>query len=531
MANPVPINKSSAPGVLRVGWFDTLSNWLTGMMLSNKDKTTGARYYLEQITPDQLEEAFRSDWIARKIISIPAWDSTREWRDWQAEQDQIETIEDVEREFNLQAKVREALVKARLYGGAGIIIGTQSGDTAQLLEPESIGEGGLLFLHVVTRHELSAGPLENDITSPYFGVPQWYTVNSLRSANKLMAAQRIHPSRVVRFVGNPAPSLVTAPEGWGDPVLWVVNDAVRSAGLTSQSIAQLIQEAKVDFIKVPELSNIFATQEATNKYVDRMSLINTMKSSTNAVLLDKDEEWDRTQITFGGMPDVLQTYLIVAAGAADIPATRLLGRSPAGMDATGDSDMRNYYDRIKSEQSLTIEPALQILDQCLQVHAFGALDEDIFYEWSSLWQMDEEQKAKIDKSKAEAAKIIVDTGLVPFEALAKGFQNMLIEEGTYPGIEAALQEAEAAGDLVGEPLPLMLAKAKPKPPQLPAPKAEAGAPVGEEEPAEEVAKKDDSFGKRLQQFKSMDERLAHIEDVLTQLAAKKRAKKKPTLKP
>jgi uncharacterized protein len=56
----------------------------------------------------------------------------------------------------VQAKVREALIKARLYGSAGIVIGTQRGDTAQPLEPERIGEGGLLFLHVVTRHELAA---------------------------------------------------------------------------------------------------------------------------------------------------------------------------------------------------------------------------------------------------------------------------------------------------------------------------------------------------------------------------------------
>jgi uncharacterized protein len=149
-----PLRQSSAPATPRVSWFDTLSNWLTGMMLSNKDKTTGARYFLEQITPDQLEEAYRSDWIARKIISIPAWDATREWRDWQAEQDQIEKIEEVEKQFNVQAKVREALIKARLYGSAGIVIGTQRGDTAH--EPERIGEGGLLFLHVVTRHELAA---------------------------------------------------------------------------------------------------------------------------------------------------------------------------------------------------------------------------------------------------------------------------------------------------------------------------------------------------------------------------------------
>jgi uncharacterized protein len=38
----------------------------------------------------------------------------------------------------------------------------------------------------------------------------------------------------------------------------------------------------------------------------------------------------------------------IVSGAADIPVTRLLGQSPAGMNATGTSDMKNYHDRIQS---------------------------------------------------------------------------------------------------------------------------------------------------------------------------------------
>lgn len=142
---------------------------------------------------------------------------------------------------------------------------------------------------------------------------------------------------------------------------------------------------------------------------------------------------------------------------------------------------------------------MRILDQCLLVHALGKVDEDIFYEWQSLWQMDETQKAAISKTNAEAAKIIVDSGLVPFEALAKGFQNQLVEDGTYPGIEAAIQESEAAGDFVGEPLQLTLAKEKPK--ALPPPKKPVTA-SGDTSTIEDL----------------VDARLARIEDALARLA-------------
>ena len=39
--------------------------------------------------------------------------------------------------------------------------------------------------------------------------------------------------------------------------------------------------------------------------------------------MDMNEEWDATQLTFTGMPEVMQMYLLIASGAADIPATRM----------------------------------------------------------------------------------------------------------------------------------------------------------------------------------------------------------------
>ena len=53
---------------------------------------------------------------------------------------------------------------------------------------------------------------------------------------------------------------------------------------------------------------------------------------------------------------MVRTFLQVAAGAADIPVTRLLGQSPAGLSATGDSDTRNYYDMIAARQELDLRP-------------------------------------------------------------------------------------------------------------------------------------------------------------------------------
>ena len=415
---------------------DTFTNFLSGLGVVGRDKLTAHRYTKQIWARDQLEASYQSDWIARKAITIPALDATREWRAWQAEQDQIELLEETEDRLRVRLKLQEALIKARLYGGCCLLIGVE-GNMASELDPETIGKDGLKFLHVLAPHQLNVQELVKDISDPYYGQPEFYELHD--EAGKF-GTVRIHPSRMIRLLGlDPPDPMVNY--GWGDPVLQMINDAVASAGTVAQSIAAMISEAKFDVVKIPGLTEIFSTTEGTTRLVKRFSEANVAKSVINAVVLDGEEEWQRIGVDFSGMPEVLQMYLQIAAGAADIPVTRFVGQSPAGLNATGDSDIRNYYDRIKSDQELRLQPALEKLDIAIQRSALGKFDPDVFYEWNPLWQMSEAEKAIVAKSKAETANLDAAAGLVPFDALVRGRCNQLIEDGTYPGLEAGIEEA------------------------------------------------------------------------------------------
>ena len=432
--------------------FDTFTNFLSGLGVFGRDKMTGSQYVTAIWTRDQLEAAYRSDWIARKAISIPAFDSTREWRNWQAEQDQIEKLEATEDRLQVQLKLQQGLTKARLYGGATILIGIE-GDMARELDPETIKKDGLKFLHVMAPHQLHVQELIRDIANPYYGQPEFYILRSDGGANvpdkQLLGEVKVHPSRMVRLMGLEPPDPMLN-SGWGDPLMQVIHDAVNASGMVMGSIATLITEAKFDVIKIPGLTEIFSTQKGTDKLIKRFSEANVAKSVVNAVVMDAEEDWQRIGVTFQGMPEILQLYLQVAAGAADIPATRFLGMSPAGLNSTGESDLQNYYDRIHADQVLRLSPALEKLDKAIQMSALGKYDEDVFYEWNPLWQMTEAEKADIAFKKAQSTSLDVNSGLIPFEALVKGKVNQLIEDGTYPGLEQAVQDAIDSMDQLPE---------------------------------------------------------------------------------
>lgn len=437
-------------------WIDSFSNFLAGFGLFGRDKSVSQQYYLNLLTPQQLEAAYRGDWLARKIVEVPAFDCTRAWRSWVAEQDQIEQLERTEQEFGLQHKLLSGLTKARLYGGAALIIGVDQGDWGSELDVDKVGKGDLKFVHVVDRWHLAAGPLVREITNSYFGQPAWYMRANvplppqIGNVQELEAAMQglppgsviyIHPSRIVRLIGCDYPSMDHAPDPWGDSVLQIVDNAVKNAGLVASSVSAAIGELKFDVIKIKGLSAMMETSEGAKKLVDRFSNANAAKSVVNSVMLDKEEEWERRELRLTNMDRVLMGYLTIACGAADIPATRLLGRSPEGMDATGDSDTRNYYDRLAADQTVRLTPAMSRLDDILIRHTFGDRDPDIHYHWDSLWQLDDKEKADINLKVAQAHNFDVQAGLLPPAVLKKARENFLIENPfMYPGIEGAIEE-------------------------------------------------------------------------------------------
>lgn len=419
--------------------FDSLQNLVSGLGLG-KDKRTNSIYALQLLDPQQLLTAYRGDWIARKLVNIPAFDMVRAWRDLQAEPDTIEAIEAEERRLQIRAKVLKALKWSRLFGGAAIVLGVRQGtNPAEPLKIESVGKGDLQYAHVVSRYELGVGELDRDPMSPNFGGPTYYTLSGARGGQV-----NIHPSRVLRFGGEDVPEFGRT-DTWGDSVLLALDEAVKNAGLATGGIASLISEAKVDVFKIKDLTKNVRDTAYVARLQARFALANEAKSTVNALVVDAEEEWEQKQISFDQLPDLARLYLSIAAAAGDIPATRFLSQSPDGMNATGEGDLRNYYDRLSAGQDMDLRPVLEQLDEIMVRSATGSRPDDYYWTFAPLWQLSETDKASIFKNKADAARALAGTGglsppLMPIDALSDALVNEFIEDGSLPGLEGAIEE-------------------------------------------------------------------------------------------
>lgn len=441
-----------------MNFLDSLTN-LVANLGTGRDKAASSFYSPHILSDVQLADAYRYAWLPRKIVDCPPMDATRNWRAWQGSSAEIETLEAEEKRLNLRGKVREAMVKARTLGGGAIVIGPSrnSEDVSKPLNPGTIQRGGIPYLLVMSRVDLIAGDIERDPMSPNYNRPKWY------EARGAMGVQ-IHPSRVVRFIGAALPDESVTQggltQGWGDSTLTAIYTACRNFDSTMANVASLVFEAKVDVFKIPDFMRQVGDARYREQVLQRTTLSATSKGINGALLMDANEEYESKSASFSGLDAIIDRFMQVVAGAADIPLTRLMGVTAKGLGNSGESDLTNYYDRVRGMQELEIGPEMQILDECLIRSALGSRPASLYYTWRSLWQTTPKERADIGKTTADTIKTIADTKLFNADALAKAAENALVEADVLPGLEDAmgdqLEEPTTAPVVVGDAAPQSL---------------------------------------------------------------------------
>ncbi|WP_188656624.1 phage portal protein [Sphingomonas metalli] len=396
--------------------------------------------------PQLAFAAYLASGMLQKVVDIPASDRVREWRDWQAEKDQIEAIEAEERRLGLIAKVKQAEVLRGIGGGALIL--AAPGNPAQPLGV--IGKGQLKAINVVSRWQLTGKDYVEELSDPAYGTPtMWRIANSKGGTD-------VHPSRVICFRGDPLPA------GYGvagDDLFWGQSRLVRVWRDVERSdnaqgwFAALVKKAKLLRIGIPGLTDFTSTENGQARLDKRMSAIALGESVLNATVFDTGdgqrpaETITDHQVNWNGIPAMMDAFDQRVAAVADIPFTRLMGRSPAGMNATGEHDTANYHAMVAAGQELDLRPCLEQID-AVMLQSAGVDPKGLWWQFSPLGKPTPEQEATRFKTTMEALQIAADLNAMPEQAFNAGVQGVIEENGWLPGslpILADMSEEERFG--------------------------------------------------------------------------------------
>lgn len=426
---------------------DTLTA-LAGGLTDTRSKFKGATYTAVTYTDQQLLSAYNGSALVSRVVDMPANDSTRMWREWQAEAEQITKIEAVENDNEIQLKVQDGIIDARLFGDGYLFIDDGT-DPEEPLDPET--SPGLRFLVKVDRWQISEGTYDYDPMSVNYNRPSYY---DLMGGDTTLL--RIHPSRIVHLIGRKRRSYGVSAR-LGQSVVEAMFDDLKAYDAVIANVADMTFEAKIDVFAVQGLMNKVQDPSELAAITDKYALTAYMKSVNGMIVRDMDEEdYEQKTLSFATLPDIIDRFQMAASGAAKIPRSRLFGVQTGGLGDAGKSDTVDYYDGIKSSQENEITPAMRVLDDLVVKTALGSIPEDVHYNWRSLWQLDDKTKQEIGTAISNRYVSLYEKGVFPVELAFKQAVNELTEAGVAPGLEEAAKEWEDAldgdeGDPVGEP--------------------------------------------------------------------------------
>jgi phage-related protein (TIGR01555 family) len=201
-------------------------------------------------------------------------------------------------------------------------------------------------------------------------------------------------------------------------LLHLCKKALRDYDSLVSSVGNMVTDASTPVLKITGFHEAL-TSSMTSVIKARVALVDMLKWVGRVMPVDaKDEDYQIQDRTFTGLPEVWDRGELRLCACSRYPATLLFGRSPAGMNATGDSDIRLYYDTVSWFREHYLGPELDRLVKILAARLGLADPESWFVSWPSLWQRNPTEEAAHRKAVAEADAIMISNGVVTEDEVA-----------------------------------------------------------------------------------------------------------------
>ena len=380
---------------------------------TTKDTTERYRFQPEPVIPDDLLTMYyEGNGLFAKIIDTPAEEAIKHGfsleglKDQEIEDFYAEALDELDWEETAMTAIRWA----RLFGGSIVVMLVNDG--RGLEEPldwrniRSIDD-----LRVFDRSVIQPdyGSMFNYSPEDPFrtrgsrlGMPERYFVSS-RYGSFI-----VHDSRCLVFQNGILPENTSNSiyQLWGIPEYVRIHRAIRDAEVAHGSATKLLDRSIQAVYKMKDLSAELATEEGETRVLRRLQTIDMARGLLNSITIDSEgEDYDFKTFQFSGVADVIDATCNFLSALTSIPQTILFGRSPAGMNSTGDADLENWYNFLERLQRRMIKKNLRyLLSVIFQAGvSTGEVDEvpKIKVTFNPLWSLSESEQADLEAKKAQ----------------------------------------------------------------------------------------------------------------------------------
>jgi phage-related protein (TIGR01555 family) len=393
---------------------DSFQNWAANVGIGTDNLSSGSTYGFNPITRNRilLEWMHRGSWIAGLAVDIPAEDMTKAGVEYASDIDPTvsEKLDTMAMALNIWPTICEAIKWGRLYGGCILVPLIDGQDMKTPLRLETVAKDQFRGLIALDRWMVDA-TTEDLVTEfgPSLGLPKFYRVLSNAPA---LRGVSVHHSRAFRFGGIKLPYQQRLMENlWDLSILERLFDRMTGFDSATQGSVQLVYKAWMRTMKVENLREIIGAggdmYRALTTWLDSIRRFQGIEGMT--IIDAKDSLEVQQHGAFSGLSEVILQMAQQLSGALQIPLVRLFGQSPAGLNSSGESELRTYYDGIKKDQIQVL------LNPCNKIYFLIArscgvtLPDNFNVGFRDLWQLSAEQKATIANTTADAvSKMLAD---------------------------------------------------------------------------------------------------------------------------
>lgn len=349
-------------GMTMDGW----ANAMTGLGTS-RDKVLHAEFMAAgRLTDEQLAAMYNEGDLSRRVVELVPKEAFRPGYDVLigGSLSGTKALREKAALLKLDQKVVQAWIWGRLFGGSLLILGAVDGKSnlASPLKKDSVKD--IKWLRVVDRRFVYPVEFYDNIKDAKYGEPKVYRVYLVPASAQAQPPSQgyvdIHESRTFRFDGADVDVLrQRSQNGWGGSVLQAPYDAMRQCEITFQAVSNLAQDASQAVFGMEGLIDAIASGQE-DAIRQRLELIDMSRSVARAVVLDSGagETFERKTTQFAGLPEILDRMMMRFSAAAEAPVSLVFGRSPAGLNATGESELRNFYASVDAKRESEVKPVL-----------------------------------------------------------------------------------------------------------------------------------------------------------------------------
>lgn len=401
------------------GWVNPVTGYGTG-----RDKTTYG--YFQGFNPTDLGTLSNlyhgCDLAARVIDVIPEEEFRLPFKVTVGENDVDDELCRFFKKLQANEKMKEARIWGRLFGGAVLVIGADDGRPAS--KPLNLDKiKSFDWVTVVDRRYL--WPIQWYQDGPLAGTPELYTVSNTWTG-VAVGSYIIHESRLVKFPGaRTAKREKLLNASWDYSVIDKVLPQIRMLETIYKGVEILVIDGPQGVYKVKGLMDqILAGNEAALQ--KRFELVDMYRSTLRAILIDTDQEsFERQQITYSGLPEILVQMQRRLSSAVQIPIMVLFGQSPVGLGQNNDNDIRWFYDQTQASQNTLLAPKIiELAKIALAAMGKSECSEDLRVIFEPLWSPSAKEIAEEREITARADAAYVTNGvLTPEEVALSRFQR------------------------------------------------------------------------------------------------------------